>query len=484
MTAEDTIQREEHEWQQGQLVEVTIADLSDSGDGVGRFGQRVVFVPDTVTGDRAIVRLVRVKPNYGYGKLHELLEPSPHRIRPSCIVADKCGGCQWQHVRYEYQVEAKKNQVVQALERIGKFPQPAVLPVLASASPLAYRNKVTYPLARSKAGQVQAGYYQKGSHQLINLNQCPIQDERLNPLLAEIKQDIYKRGWGIYDETLHRGKLRHMGLRIGHHTGETLLILVATDSNLAGLEEQAQEWLTHYPDLVGVMLNLNPDRTNAIFGSETICIAGQSHLRETFAGLTFQIRGDTFFQVNTAQAEALLQVILQELNLQGTEIILDAYCGIGTLTLPLAKQAKQAIGLEVQVEAVEQAALNAALNELDNVTFRTGTVEILLADLEIQPDVVILDPPRKGCDRSVIETLLQLQPARIIYVSCNAATLARDLKLLCEAGQYQLQFVQPIDFFPQTAHVESVTFLKLTNSYSHGANLEQESAGFQHFVSE
>jgi 23S rRNA (uracil1939-C5)-methyltransferase len=451
-------------WQQGNVVEVTITDLSDSGDGVGRGDNRVVFVPDTVTGDRVRVRLVRVKPQYAIGKLQEILDPSPHRIRPRCIVADKCGGCQWQHVSDDYQQIAKHNMVVQALQRIGGFVEPPVQPLLAGAATLGYRNKVTYPLARSATGQLQAGYYQKGSHTLVNLNQCPIQDERLNPMLAEVKQDIYKRGWAIYDEKLHRGKLRHLSFRIGRRTGETLLTLVVKDSNLAGIEEQAAAWLEKYPQLVGVLLNINSDRTNAIFGPKTICVAGRAHLHEIFAGLTCQIRPDTFFQVHTEQAEALLQMILDELNLQGWEKLVDAYSGIGTMTLPLAKQVERAVGLEVQPEAVEQAQLNAELNHIDNVTFEVGTVEEILPTLDFHPDIVLLDPPRKGCDPVVIETLRLMQPDRIVYVSCNPATLARDLKLFCGEELYQLTCVQPADFFPQTAHVECVAFLALRRS--------------------
>lgn len=446
-------------WQQGALIEVTITDLSDRGDGVGRCGQRVVFVPDTVTGDRAIVRLLHVKPQYAHGKVHELLEPSPHRIRPRCIVADKCGGCQWQHVSDAYQQIAKQNQVVQALERIGGFEQPPVKPVLAVTEPLGYRNKATYPLTRSQAGQVQAGYYQKGSHQLVNLNQCPIQDQRLNPLLAGVKQDLHERGWSIYNEERHQGNLRHLALRIGRRTGEMLLTLVVRDWKLAGIEEQAQTWLERYPGLVGVLLNRNSDRTNVIFGPQTRCIAGQPHLNEIFGGLTFQIRPDTFFQVNTEQAEALLANILAELKLSGNETIVDAYCGVGTLTLPLARRVKHVIGLEIQPEAVEQAQRNAELNHLENVLFEVGAVEQILPQLEVQPDIVLLDPPRKGCDRTVLMALLQMQPDRIVYVSCNPATLARDLKLLCEQGEYRLDRVQPVDFFPQTAHVECTAFL-------------------------
>ncbi len=447
-------------WQQGNLIEIEIADLSSSGDGVGRLGGRVVFVPDTVTGDRALVRLVRVKRQYAKGKLHQLIQPSPHRIRSRCIVADKCGGCQWQHIEDDYQRLAKRRQLLQTLERIGGFSLPNVAPILSTSSPLGYRNKAAYPLGISAAGKVQAGYYRKGSHQLVNLNQCPVQDYRLNPLLAEVKQDIQQSGWSVYDQKCHRGLLRHFCLRIGRRTGEILLTLVSTDWQLKGIEKQAQIWLHRYPQLVGVALNRNPDRTNAIFGSETRCVAGQPYLREIFAGLELQLRPDTFFQVNTEAAEALLQVIIEQLDLQGNEVIIDAYCGIGTFTLPLARRVQQAIGIEVQRSSVEQAQRNAKLNGIGNVSFAVGTVEALLPQLEVKPDIILLDPPRKGCDRAVIETLVKTQPPRLVYVSCQPATLARDLKLLCQNGSYQLTLVQPADFFPQTAHLESAAFLQ------------------------
>jgi 23S rRNA (uracil1939-C5)-methyltransferase len=450
-------------WQQGELIEVTIADLSDTGDGVGRYDDRVVFIPDTVPGDRVLVRLVHVKPKYAHGKLQELLQRSPHRQRPNCIVADKCGGCQWQHINYEFQLAAKRNQVIQALERIGNFTQPPVDPVLVPVSALGYRNKATYPLSKSSTGQVQIGYYQKASHHLINLNQCPVQDSRLNPILAQVKQDIQNRGWQIYDEQRHQGQIRHLGLRIGRRTGEILLTLVVKDWNLPGIETQAEDWLKRYPQLVGVCLNRNPARTNAIFGSETRCIAGIPYLREKFAELEFQVLPDTFFQVYTETAEALLKVIQSELNLQGDEVLVDAYCGIGTLTLPLAKQVRLATGLEVQPEAVQQAILNAQCNGINNVSFQTGAVEKLLPQMENVPDVVLLDPPRKGCDRSVIETLRQVKPSRIVYVSCKVSTLARDLQLLCQDGLYTLKRVQPADLFPQTAHVEAAAFLVLSH---------------------
>ena len=449
--------------QQGNLVELEITDISNDGNGVGRIDNHVVFVPDTLTGDRLKARLVRVKKKYSQGKLQELISPSPERIRPRCIVADKCGGCQWQHVDYQYQLVAKRNLVIQTLQRIGGFSNPPVLEVIAS-NELGYRNKATYPLSISATGTLQAGYYQKGSHKLVNLNQCPIQDPRLNQLLAEIKQDLQKLGLPIYNEKNHQGALRHLGLRIGANTGEMLLTLVSKDRNLPGIEEQAQVWLQRYPNLVGVALNYNPHGGNVIFGKDTFLLGGRLYLKEIFAGLTLHLRPETFFQVNTPVAEALLDKIFTQLNLTGNEVVVDAYCGIGTFTLPLAQKVQQVIGIESQATAVQQAQINAKLNHIINVQFLKGKAEKLFPQLDVKPDLVFLDPPRKGCQREVIDVLLTLKPSRLVYVSCQSPSLARDLSLLCQDGVYQLTVVQPADFFPQTPHIECVAFLNLKDS--------------------
>ncbi|MEM1252214.1 MAG: 23S rRNA (uracil(1939)-C(5))-methyltransferase RlmD [Cyanobacteria bacterium P01_H01_bin.21] len=451
-------------WQQGAVIDLTIDELSNSGDGVGRWHNRVVFVANTVPGDRLQVRLTRVKPTYGYGKQLHVITPSEHRIRPACIVSDKCGGCQWQTVDYRRQLVAKEQQVKAALERIGGFETVPMQPILAASQPLEYRNKVTYPLARGTGGTVKAGYYRQGTHQIVNLNQCPIQHEALNPLLVDAKAVIKSRGWSLYNEKKHQGRLRHLGLRVGRNTGQTLLTLVTT-GYLPEVKEQAEQWLESHPSLVGVCLNINPGQTNKIFGDETLCLAGRSHLEEVFLGLRLRIQPTTFFQVNTAQAEALIRIVLDQLNLQGNETVIDAYCGIGTLSLPMAQQAARCIGIESQAESVAQAKQNAALNGLQNTDFLVGTVETLLPDVNVQQsnpvDIVVLDPPRKGCDRTVLDTLTEVKPKRIVYMSCNPATLARDLKILCSSG-YALTMVQPADFFPQTAHVECVAFLEQT----------------------
>jgi 23S rRNA (uracil1939-C5)-methyltransferase len=451
------------QWQQGATLDIDITDLTSSGDGLGRWQERVVFVPNTVPGDTVRVRLVQAKPSFGRAQLKQLLTPSPDRVRAACIVADKCGGCQWQSVSYPAQLAAKQQQVVDAFTRIGGFEHPNVLPILGAEDPLGYRNKATYPLGRSPEGQVKAGYFRQGSHKLVNLNQCPVQDERLNPLLAEVKRDIQERGWSIYNETKHQGRLRHLALRVGRRTGQQLLTLVSTEPNLKDIELQAQEWRDRYPGLVGVCVNLNPDKTNAIFGAETLVIDGVPYIEELFADLRFRIHATTFFQVNTEQAERVLQVIVDELQLTGSETIIDAYCGVGTLTLPLAQRAKRVMGLEVQPEAVAQALANAGLNGIDNVEFRAGDVDeslaLAAASLNDPLDIVVLDPPRKGCDRPFLDALIELRPPRIVYMSCDPATLARDLKVLRQDGGYRMTKAQPADFFPQTPHVECVAFL-------------------------
>ncbi len=496
-----------HSFRQGDVVELEITDVSDSGEGVGRVDDRVVFVPDTVTGDRISARLVTVKRQYAHGKLLDLLTASPHRVRPSCIVADKCGGCQLQHIDYDYQLTAKENQVTQALKRIGGFTAPPVAPIVGAQGNFTYRNKVTYPLGYTDVGAIKAGYYRKGTHQIVNINQCPVQDDRLNPLLAEIKNDLQDRGWKMYqpeekgarepgerrtafkvvDRNASSGELingipkpklrprkeiitvevepdnspqfRHMLLRIGRRTGEILLTFVVTGFDIPNFEGQAQRWMQRYPQLVGICLNLNDRHNNTIFGTETRCIVGREFICETFGNLQFQLKSDTFFQIYTEQAEAVLDTIVARAGLKGTEMLVDAYCGIGTFSLPLSKRVKRAIGIEVHAASVVQARANARLNGITNIEFRTGEVEELLPQIDVPVDVVLLDPPRTGCDRAVLDALKRMQPSQIIYISCKPATLARDLQILCEQGNYRLDLVQPADFFPQTAHVECVAFL-------------------------
>ncbi|NJK64271.1 MAG: 23S rRNA (uracil(1939)-C(5))-methyltransferase RlmD [Synechococcaceae cyanobacterium SM2_3_1] len=448
-------------WQPGSIVPLQITALTSEGDGVGHIQGRVVFVPQAVPGDELEVKLVKVKPSYAQAVPVAIQTPSAHRIQPACIVADKCGGCQWQQVAYAKQLQAKQEAVQDALQRIGKLGLPPPLPIMGADAVLHYRNKVTYPIQTRPDGRLVMGYYQRGSHHLINLNQCPVQDQRLDVYLQEIKQDLQRTGWPVYDEHTHTGSLRHLGLRIGRRTGQVLITLVVREANLPGLENWAQAWLQRYPDLVGVCVNVNAARTNAIFGPKTEVIAGVATLQEIFADLTLTLDSTSFFQVYTEQAEHFFTWIVEEMHLQGTATVVDAYCGIGTLSLLVAPQVRRVIGIESHAAAVARAEQNSAANQLDNLDFHPGKVEAILPLLQ-DVDQVILDPPRKGCDGEVLKALQQLQPQQIVYISCHAATLARDLQPLIQNQQYSIRQWRAADFFPQTGHVESVVFLQRT----------------------
>ncbi|MEM9155735.1 MAG: 23S rRNA (uracil(1939)-C(5))-methyltransferase RlmD [Cyanobacteria bacterium P01_F01_bin.33] len=447
-------------WQQGAIATVTIESLTDGGDGLGHYLNRPVFVPQTVPGDEVDVRLIRVKPSHGFGLVRQLVKASTERDRPNCIVADKCGGCQWQHVKSDYQLAAKTQILRDALTRIGGFADLEMLPpALAAPSPWRYRNKVSYPIATKADGSFRMGYYTKSSHRLINLNQCPVQDERFDPLLRDLKVDFQAAGWTAYNETKHDGDLRHLSLRVGRRTGQLLLTLIANCDVLPGCETWAQRWLKRYPNLRGVCVNVNQRRTNAIFGPRTYSIAGSKTIEERLAGVTFQIDSTSFFQVYTEQAERFFEWIVDQLCLTGSETVVDAYCGIGTLSLPLARRVRSVTGIESHPAAVDCARANAQRNDIANATFLAGKVEFVLPELET-PDIVFLDPPRRGCDRQALATLIGQHPERIVYVSCHPATLARDVKILTAAGHYRLVLARAADFFPQTAHVEAVVFLE------------------------
>lgn len=360
-------------WKQGALVDITVTGLASCGEAVGRFDGRVVFVADGVPGDRLRVRLLKVKPDKAWGKTQEIVQASPQRVRHRCAIADKCGGCQWQSVSYAHQLEAKRDQVYQALRRIGRLDDPVVAPVVSSAT-FGYRNKVTYPLGLSENGDVQAGYYRKGSHQIVDMNQCPVQDPRLDTLLENVKLDIQSRDWPVGDERPQTGGLLHLSLRVGRRTGEILLTLVASCAHeqLVHIQQQAKEWMAMHPGLVGVCVNKYTDSGNAIFGSDTKCIAGRGYLFEEFAGLRFRVESTTFFQINTEQAERMIHVILEGLQLRGDETLIDAYCGIGTLTLPLAQNVPRGrvLGVDRQKAAIHAAKANALENKICNAEFK------------------------------------------------------------------------------------------------------------------
>ncbi|MFM7676574.1 MAG: 23S rRNA (uracil(1939)-C(5))-methyltransferase RlmD [Synechococcus sp.] len=452
----------------GQTLRLEAVDLGLAGEGIARQDGAVVFVPGLLPGEAAEVRIEhRARRSYR-GRVLELLTPSPERRRPPCILAERCGGCTLQHLGDAAQAAWKARQVREVLRRIGGVAaEPR--PILAAADPLGYRNKALLPLQRQPDGRLRAGYYRPGSHRIVNLNHCPVLDPRLDELIEPLKADLEASGWPADPDLAGEPGLRHLGLRLGHHSGEVLLLLVAAHDELAGLETLARRWMERWPQVVGVALNLQPERTNRVLGPTTYPLQGREFLEERFAGVRLRIGADTFFQVNTVQAEQvvpLLQKALAPLPASGSTLVLDAYCGIGTYSLPLAALGFSVHGLEQHPGSVAQAVANAERNGLaSQARFTAATVGEVLAEHLPQASALFVDPPRKGLEPPALAAVLACPPPRMLYLSCDPATLARDLAALCGAeGPYQPEWIQPIDFFPNTTHVETLAVLRRRDS--------------------
>jgi len=441
-----------------------IEDLTREGVGLGRLEGQVILVEGAVPGDRVEVRLVHQARRHAVAKLVRLLEGSPDRRRPPCILADRCGGCTLQALSDPAQQRWKEQTVVETIQRIGRMPQ-AIRPLLAAPEALGYRNRAVIPLERDPKGKLRAGYYRRGSHQIVNMNRCPVLDPRLDAMIAPLKADLEASGWPV-DRHGAAGSpgagLRHLALRIGPRRGERLLSLIASHADLPGLAPLADRWMARWPEVVGVSLNLQPLGDNRLFGPDTHTITGRDWLLEPFAGVELQIGSDTFFQVYSAQAERVVDLLRQALG-QPRGLIVEGYCGIGTFSLPLAQWGWSVLGIEHHPRTVELAQANANRNGLgERCRFQQGDVAQLLDQAlgEDRPTAVLLDPPRKGLQEPVVASLLQHLPPLILYLSCDTATLARDLGRFCSQGEYQISSVQPLDFFPNTSHVECLTVLQ------------------------
>lgn len=439
-------------------MDVWISDLDRQGRGVGRHDGRVLFVEGCLPGDRVELRMQPGRRSRPEARLLRMLQPSAQRRRPPCILADHCGGCSLQAFSPEGQQHWKQELVRQTLLRIGGLEAP-MQPLLASCEELGYRNRAIIPLERQEDGRLRAGFYRRGSHRIVNMNRCPVLDPRLDALIAPLKADLEARPWPVDRHGNAGGGLRHLALRVGQHSGELLITLIASHPDLEGLHEQAEAWMKRWPDLVGVTLNLQPRPTNQLFGTESHTLVGRDWLHEGFAGLRLQIASDTFFQVHTRQAERLVP-LLEAALAQPEGLLIDAYCGIGTYSLPLARLGWRVHGLEQHPGAVALAERNATLNGLsDRCRFQAADVADALEGLIGEAQALLLDPPRKGLDSRVLSAIGACPPPRLVYLSCDPATLARDLRHLCGEG-YRLLSVQPVDFFPNTTHVEALALLE------------------------
>ena len=447
--------------QKDDLIRVTIEDLSSDGLGVGHSDGMAFFIKDTVIGDEVEAKIMKMKKTYGYARMTKLLLPSPDRIEARCPVARQCGGCQIQSMSYPAQLRFKENKVRNNLMRIGKFENPPMEPIIGMDTPFRYRNKAQFPIGYSRDGRRIAGFYAGRTHAIIECEDCllgaRVNQEILETVLSHMEQFQIEP----YEEQTGKGLLRHVMTRVGHSTGEIMVCLVVNGTNLPH-EEALIAALTGIPGMASITLNTNTEKTNVIMGRKQRLLWGRPYIEDTIGAVRFRISPLSFFQVNPLQTEKLYGKALEYAGLTGEETVWDLYCGIGTISLFLAQRAKKVCGVEIVPAAIEDARKNAALNGFTNAEFFVGKAEEVLPEKYktegITADVIVVDPPRKGCEESVLTTMIQMQPKRIVYVSCDSATLARDLKYLCENG-YTLQKYCPVDMFGNSVHVETVVLL-------------------------
>jgi 23S rRNA (uracil1939-C5)-methyltransferase len=436
-----------------------IVGIGHEGEGVGRVEGFTLFIQGALPGEKVRAKVLKLKKQFGYAKLLEVLVPSADRVEPPCAVYKQCGGCQLQHLSYEAQLKWKRQSVVDSLERIGKLNMNGITihPTLGMSDPWKYRNKAQVPLGSREGGMV-AGFYAAGSHRIIDMNECLIQHDDSNRIVQEVRRIAGRLGITAYDEERHAGLLRHVIVRVGFATGEVMVVLVINGDHLPRADQLAERLVTVVPGLASIRLSVNKERTNVILAGKTKVIWGRDVIYDSIGDVKFAISARSFYQVNPVQTEVLYGKALEYAELTGVDTVIDAYCGIGTISLFLAQRAKKVYGVEIVPEAIEDARKNAELNGIDNVEFVVGAAEEVMPRWQeqgVRADVVVVDPPRKGCEQALLDAIIALQPERVVYVSCNPATLARDLRVLADGG-YRTVEVQPVDMFPWTVHVECV----------------------------
>jgi 23S rRNA (uracil1939-C5)-methyltransferase len=461
----------------GQIVECEIVGLTHEGEGVGRYEGFTLFVQGALPGEIVRAEVDSVGRSFGRARMTALLAASPERRTAPCPLFDSCGGCQLQHLDYAAQLRWKRRHVVDSLVRIGKLPvagesaagvsgdspgggrrEPVVVhPTIGMEEPWRYRNKAQVPIGRGEAGLV-GGFFEEGSHVIVDMDACLIQQEANEETVRAVKEAARALGLSAYDRSTGRGLLRHVVVRHAAATGQRMVVLVTNGREIPREMELAALIREQVPGVASIVQNVNVARTSVVFGDYTRTIWGEDVIDDAIGDLRFAISARSFFQVNPEQTERLYRKAVEYAGLTGEETVIDAYCGIGTITLFLARHARRVYGVEIVPEAIEDARRNAALNGIGNAEFAVGRAEAVLPRWQragVAPDVIVVDPPRKGCDPALIATMLELRPRRIVYVSCNPSTLARDLRLL-EDGGYRTVEVQPVDMFPHTGHVECV----------------------------
>ena len=440
---------------------VEIVDIGQGGVGIGKFEGFTVFVDGGLVKDKIKVKIIKSKKNYAVGEIVEILEPSPYRVERKCSKELKaCGGCQIQELDYKEQLNLKTNEVKQVISRIGKLDDVVIHDALGMEEPFRYRNKAQFPIQKVDGVPV-IGFYKKKSHDIIPTDQCIIQHDVNDKIIKIIKTYIRAYNVSIYDEKTHTGVLRHLVTKVGFTTKEVMVVLVANGRKLPYLNELSSVLKENIPGFKTLVVNINREKTNVILGNENRIIYGDGKINDNIGDLVFEISPLSFFQVNPIQTEVLYNKALEYANLGENDTVFDIYCGIGTISLFLAQKAKKVYGIEIVEEAIKDAKRNAEINKLDNVEFYVGKAEEVVPKMYKQgkrANVVVVDPPRKGCDEKVLDTIISMQPDRVVYVSCNPSTLARDLNYLDERG-YKCLEVQPVDMFPHSVHIENVALI-------------------------
>lgn len=445
----------------GQQMTLTIKSLGINGEGIGYFKRKIVFVDKALPGEVVHAQVTEVKEKYALARLLRVVEKSKSRTVPPCPVYEECGGCSLQHMDYQAQLASKKEIVIESLRKYARLDNPPVADTIGMDNPWGYRNKAQFQVGKHD-GKLIAGLYQTGSHKLVNLEGCQVQHDATSQIVQAAKHILEELGIPVYDERKRTGVIRTIVARVAFGTGETQLTLVTATPDIPRVKELILELRTRLPQLVGITQNVNAQKTSLVFGDKTISLWGKPTIAEKLGDLSFALSARAFFQLNPEQTKKLYDQVKDAAQLTGKELVLDLYCGTGTIGLWLAPYAREVRGIELIPEAVDDAKRNAEHNQIDNASFHVGRAEQLMpkwAKQGMRPDVVVVDPPRTGLDDALIRSLLDVTPARIVYVSCNPSTLAKDIAKL--QTKYKLVSVQPVDMFPHTSHVECSVLLKL-----------------------
>ncbi|MBI5973739.1 23S rRNA (uracil(1939)-C(5))-methyltransferase RlmD [Staphylococcus caledonicus] len=439
----------------------TVIDLTHEGHGVVKFDRYPIFVPNALIDEDIEFKVIKVKKNFAIGKLMNVLKESENRVEPPCKYYWKCGGCQLQHMTYEAQLAMKKEQVVNLFHRKAQFNDTVINDTVGMDDPWRYRNKSQLPIGKDKDNAAIMGYYRQRSHDIIDMDSCLIQNEQHQEIMNQIKQWINELKVSIYNEKTKKGLLRHLVIRTGHYTDEIMVIFVTNGSKFKQADILVEKLNKAFPNISSIKQNINNSHSNVIMGQQSVTLYGKDKIVDQLSDTTFKISDQSFYQINSSQTEKLYKKAIDYAQLDGEETVLDTYCGIGTIGLYMAPVAKHVYGVEVVPSAIKDAQQNATLNQLENTTFVCGKAEDVIIEWKqqgIKPDLVMVDPPRKGCDETFLDTLLTLNPKRIVYISCNPSTQQRDAQIL--ATKYQLKEITPVDMFPQTTHIETVALFE------------------------